>query len=131
VFSILISNTDDHLRNHGFLWEGPTGWRLCPAYDLNPVPTDIKPRVLSTTIDLDNGTASLKLALEVASYFELGDGEANRIAGQVGQAVATWRKQAAKLGIKAAEIDRMASAFQPEDLKAALALSSPARRIKR
>jgi len=53
VFSILISNTDDHLRNHGFLWTGPAGWRLSPAYDLNPVPTDIKPRVLTTAIDLD------------------------------------------------------------------------------
>src|ERR1035437_381282 len=131
VFSILISNTDDHLRNHSFLWEGPSGWRLSPAYDLNPVPTDIKPRVLSTTIDLDTGTASLKLALQVASYFELGDGEAHKIAGQVGQAVATWRKQAAKLGLSLAEIDRMASAFEHEDLRAALALGPPARRIKK
>jgi serine/threonine-protein kinase HipA len=40
VFSILISNTDDHLSNHGFLWSGPAGWRLSPAYDLNPVPID-------------------------------------------------------------------------------------------
>ncbi len=131
VFSILISNTDDHLRNHGFLWAGPTGWRLSPAYDLNPVPTDIKPRVLSTTIDLDNGTASLKLALEVASYFELGEAEAHRIAGQTGQAVATWRKQAAKVGLTPTEIDRMASAFEHEDLQAALALCSSARRVKK
>ena len=122
VFSILISNTDDHLRNHGFLWGGPTGWRLSPAYDLNPVPTDIKPRVLSTTIDVDNGTASLNLAFEVASYFELGEAEAHRIAGQTGQAVATWRKEAAKLGLTPAEVDRMASAFEHEDLQAALAL---------
>jgi serine/threonine-protein kinase HipA len=131
VFSILISNTDDHLRNHGFLWEGPSGWRLSPAYDLNAVPADIKPRVLTTAIDLDDGTASLTLAFQVANYFDLSQGEANRIAGQVGQAVATWRKQAAKLAITAAEIDRMASAFEHEDLKAALALSSPARRIKK
>ena len=50
VFNILISNTDDHLRNHGFLYEGQSGWRLSPAYDLNPVPTDIKPRILATAI---------------------------------------------------------------------------------
>ena len=122
VFSILISNTDDHLRNHGFLWAGPAGWRLSPAYDLNPVPTDIKPRVLSTAIDLDDRTASLKLALEVAAYFELGEAEAHKIAGQVGHAVATWRKQAAKLGLTPAGIDRMASAFEHEDLQAALKL---------
>jgi serine/threonine-protein kinase HipA len=65
VFSIMISNTDDHLRNHGFLYAGPAGWRLSPAYDLNPVPTDIKPRILTTAIDLSDGTASLTLALEV------------------------------------------------------------------
>ena len=47
VFNVLISNTDDHLRNHGFLYDGPDGWRLAPAYDLNPVPVDIKPRVLA------------------------------------------------------------------------------------
>jgi serine/threonine-protein kinase HipA len=123
VFSILISNTDDHLRNHGFLWAGPAGWRLSPAYDLNPVPTNIKPRILTTAIDLEDGTASLKLALEVASYFELGSDEARVIAAQVGQAVATWRKEAARLGLTAVEIDRMASAFEHDDLKAALALA--------
>jgi serine/threonine-protein kinase HipA len=128
VFSILISNTDDHLRNHGFLWAGPSGWRLSPAYDLNPVPTDIKPRVLSTTIDLDDGAASLKLALQVAGYFDLEEGEAHRIAGQTGRVVARWRRQAAKLGLTPAEIDRMASAFDHEDLKAALSLCSPAQR---
>jgi serine/threonine-protein kinase HipA len=123
VFSILISNTDDHLRNHGFLWAGPAGWRLSPAYDLNPVPTDIKPRVLTTTIDLEDGTASLKLALEVASYFELPPDEAHAIAVQVGKAVATWRKEAGSLGLTAPEINRMASAFEHDDLKAALALA--------
>jgi serine/threonine-protein kinase HipA len=123
VFSILISNTDDHLRNHGFLWVGPAGWRLSPAYDLNPVPTDIKPRVLTTAIDLDDGTASLKLALQVASYFELGENEAHLIAGQVGQAVAAWRREAKKLGLTPAEIDRMASAFEHSDLKEASGLT--------
>jgi serine/threonine-protein kinase HipA len=122
VFSILISNTDDHLRNHGFLWAGPAGWRLSPAYDLNPVPVDIRPRVLTTAIDMEDGTAALRLALDVASYFELGLDAAHAIAAQVGKAVATWRKQAAKLELSAPEIDRMASAFEHDDLKAARAL---------
>jgi len=120
ALSILISNTDDHLRNHGFLYAGPAGWRLAPAYDLNPVPIDIKPRVLATAIDLDDGTASLQSLLEVSSYFELGPDESRKIAAEVGQAVATWRKVAAKLGLGETEIDRMASAFEHEDLKAAL-----------
>jgi serine/threonine-protein kinase HipA len=131
VFSVLISNTDDHLRNHGFLWAGPAGWRLSPAYDLNPVPIDIKPRVLTTAIDLDDGTASMKLALDVAGYFELRAGEAAQIAAEVGKAVATWRKVAAKLGLRTAEIDRMASAFEHEDLNAALATSKTAKVVKK
>lgn len=130
VFSILISNTDDHLRNHGFLWTGPAGWRLSPAYDLNPVPSDIKPRVLSTAIDLDDATASLKLALQVASYFELSEDEAHQIAKQVGQAVARWRQAAKKLGITATEIGRMASAFEHEDLNLALARQTGGKRRK-
>jgi serine/threonine-protein kinase HipA len=115
VFSILISNTDDHLRNHGFLWTGPAGWRLSPAYDLNPVPADVKPRVLTTTIDLDDGTASLALAYDVASYFELASAEARAIAREVGRAVAGWRREAQKAGLLASEIDRMASAFEHGD----------------
>ena len=115
VFNILISNTDDHLRNHGFLYGGPAGWRLAPAYDLNPVPVDIKPRVLSTAIDLDDRTASLNLALSVADYFELGPDEARRIAVEVGKAVSLWRKEAAALGLAKPDIDRMASAFEHED----------------
>ncbi len=122
VFTILISNTDDHLRNHGFLWAGPAGWRLSPAYDLNPVPTDVKPRILTTSIDLDDGTASRKLALQVASYFELKEHQAHQIAGEEGRAVAAWRREAKRLSVAPAEIERMASAFEHEDLKAALAL---------
>lgn len=121
VFSILISNTDDHLRNHGFLWAGSAGWRLSPAYDINPIPTDIRPRVLTTAIDLDDGTASLKFAYDVASYFELKPAEARAIAREVGEAVASWRKEAAKAGLSNSEIERMSSAFEHDDLKAAVA----------
>jgi serine/threonine-protein kinase HipA len=121
VFDIMISNTDDHLRNHGFLYAGREGWRLSPAYDLNPVPTDIKPRILSTAIDEDDNTASLALALEVAGYFELDYGKSRDIANQVGKAVSKWRDQAARHGLTKNEVDRMASAFEHEDLTAARA----------
>jgi serine/threonine-protein kinase HipA len=121
VFNILVSNTDDHLRNHGFLYAGPDGWRLAPAYDLNPVPVDIRPRVLTTAIDLDDATASLELAREVAGYFELDDTHARAIAKEVGQAVSDWRGEAVLCGLPVAQIDRMASAFEHDDLRAALA----------
>lgn len=121
VFSILISNTDDHLRNHGFLYEGQKGWRLSPVYDVNPVATEVKERVLTTAISEEDGTASLDLAFSVADSFGLKKKDAQRIAAEVGAAVATWREVAARAGIKKNEIDRMASAFEHEDLTEALA----------
>jgi len=120
VFNILISNTDDHLRNHGFLYDTPDGWRLAPAYDLNPVPVDIKPRVLATAIDLDNTTASLDLAMSVADYFELAGARPREIAREVAQSVSRWRERAARAGLTPAQIDRMASAFEHDDLRMAL-----------
>jgi serine/threonine-protein kinase HipA len=121
VFSIMISNTDDHLRNHGFLYSGPEGWRLSPVYDVNPVPVEVKERVLTTAITEEDGTASLGLAYSVAESFGLKKNEARAIAAEVGAAVANWRAVAAQAGIKAAEIERMASAFEHEDLKQAVA----------
>lgn len=120
IFNILISNTDDHLRNHGFLYIGSNGWQLAPAYDLNPVPVDLKPRILTTAIDLDDGSASLELAMSVAGYFELDEDQARSITTEVGQAVATWRKVATQLGLSQHEIERMASAFEHEDLRLAI-----------
>ena len=100
VFNVLASNTDDHLRNHGFLYEGHGGWRLSPAYDLNPVPVDISPRVLSSAIDLDDPTASFELALSTAEYYGLRAAEASSIAGQVARAISGWRAEAASLGVR-------------------------------
>lgn len=111
VFSILISNTDDHLRNHAFLLGRGDGWRLSPAYDLNPVPVDVKPRVLSTEIDFGEATASLEVALGVAEYFELSLADARRIQNEVKAGVGGWREEAVRLGIAHHEIERMASAF--------------------
>lgn len=112
VFNVLISNVDDHLRNHAFLYAGPSGWRLSPVYDLNPTPTDIKPRILSTSIDLVDPTASVDIAMDLAHYFDLAKLEAEQIVKEVSSAVVLWREEAAKFGIKKREIDRMASAFQ-------------------
>jgi serine/threonine-protein kinase HipA len=120
VFNILISNTDDHLRNHGFLYEGQAGWRLSPAYDLNPMPIDLKPRVLSTMITEDDSTASLHLAMEVAGYFDLNASKAKTIAAEVAQSASMWRKEAARQRLSKTEIERMASAFEHDDLKQAL-----------
>ena len=125
VFNVLTSNTDDHLRNHGFLLHGGgTGWRLSPAYDLNPTPVDIRPRVLSTAIEIDDATASLDLALGTAEYYGIKPPHAKAIAVEVARAVSDWRATAAQLSINSREIDRMASAFDHDDLKRALRLES-------
>ena len=111
VFNVLISNTDDHLRNHGFLYESPAGWRLSPAYDLNPIPVDVRARALATPIEPDDASASLDVALSNAEYFGLKTSDANSIASEVGQVVSEWRVVAANLGLERAEIDRMSSAL--------------------
>ncbi len=123
VFNVMISNTDDHLRNHGFLLHrGSSGWRLAPAYDLNPTPVDVRPRVLSTAIEIDDATASLDLALETAQYYGIKASDARTIAVEVAKAVSDWRAAAARLHIHSREIDRMASAFVHQDMEKALAL---------
>jgi serine/threonine-protein kinase HipA len=122
VFNIMISNVDDHLRNHAFLYSGLSGWRLSPAYDLNPTPTDIKPRILSTAIDLIDSSASLDLAISVSDFFDLDKAYAQMIAKEIGSVTTLWRNEAVKLHLKQNEIDRMASAFEHEDLHKALYL---------
>lgn len=120
VFNVLISNTDDHLRNHGFVHAGGAGWRLAPAYDLNPMPIDIKPRMLSTAIEAEDPSASLDLAFGVAEMFALQPADARKFAKEVGTAVGRWRKVASGLGLKKQEIDRMSSAFEHADARQAM-----------
>jgi len=122
VLNVLISNVDDHLRNHGFLWVGQEGWRLSPVYDLNPVPTDVRPRILTTNISLDDGTCDLNLVLSVAEYFGLGLAEAKQIAKDVAKVTSTWREVASGADASQAEIRRMGSAFEHSALSLALAL---------
>jgi serine/threonine-protein kinase HipA len=122
VFNVLISNVDDHLRNHGFLWTGQGGWTLSPAYDLNPTPTDVRPRILTTNIDLDEGTCDLALVESVAELFGLGLKPARQIIAEVGAATQTWRDVAAATGARPAEIQRMQSAFEHGDLERAIAI---------
>lgn len=122
VFSVLISNVDDHLRNHGFLWQGKAGWSLSPAYDLNPVPADLKARILTTNIDLDEGTCSVDLLEAASEFFALTLPQARAVIKDVATVTATWRETAREVGARSAEIQRMASAFEHNDLKQALAL---------
>jgi len=121
ALTVLISNTDDHLRNHGFLRASSAGWSLSPAFDLNPVPGR-GPKHLSTAIDYESDAARLDLLLDVAEYFRLSGEEPRQILAEVSAATSEWRAVAAAAGIGAAEVDRMASAFEHEQAAAAAAL---------
>lgn len=122
AFNVLISNVDDHLRNHGFLRLERSGWSLSPVYDLNPTPADVKPRILTTRIDLDDATCSLDLTLGASDYFGLSLRAARDIVGDVARSVCRWRDVARAVGAPEAECDRLASAFEHDDLAQALAL---------
>jgi serine/threonine-protein kinase HipA len=111
VFGVLISNTDDHLRNHGFLRTSSAGWSLSPAFDLNPNPQGESKR-LATAIDESNTLASLATALEVAELFRLAEEDAQLIVGEVERATADWPGMARANGLGKAEIERMEPAFE-------------------
>ena len=111
AFSILISNTDDHLRNHGFLRSDSQGsWNLSPVFDLNPNPTP-GPKHLSTAIDFDTYAANTDTLLEVAPYFRVQSPKT--ILADVAHAVSGWAAEARRLGIAEGEIDLMSGAFAP------------------
>lgn len=108
VFYLCISNTDDHLRNHGFILEGD-GWRLSPAYDVNPCAYG---NGLTLNISEKDNTQDLQLALSVAEFFRLDNKMAEAIMGEVKQAVKKWPEVAKTLGISSAEQERMKRAFR-------------------
>lgn len=120
VFNILVSSTDDHLRNHAFLWSG-AGWCLSPAYDVNPTPISVRPRVHQLAIDDDDPTGDLDTAFKVAPEYGLSEADARLIAGAVGAVVAGWRAAASAFGISKDKFEHMESAFEHDDLTRALA----------
>lgn len=114
VFSVLIGNLDDHLRNHGFLYDKDGQWRLSPAYDLNPVPLMEKTRELATWISEEGPDADLDIARRAAPYFALKDNQAEAIITQVSAALKGWQNTARQLGMSAADIALYATAIQSD-----------------
>lgn len=107
VFSICVKNTDDHLRNHGFLLT-EKGWLLSPAYDINP---NEYGKGLSLNITDADNSLDLDLAMEVAGYFRLSDEKANQIIKEISTVAKEWKKVAANFKISNAEQERMSAAF--------------------
>lgn len=108
VFNMMIHNTDDHLRNHGFLL-GEEGWRLSPVYDINPQPW---PGGLSLNVDESRNDCDVELARSVAEYFRLDAGQAEKVITHLRSVVAAWEKRARALAISRDEVERMRVAFE-------------------
>ncbi len=108
AFHIAISNTDDHLRNHGFLLSSQ-GWRLAPAYDINP---SVDKNGLALNIDINDNSLDFELARSVADYFHLTPGDTKAIVEQIKRTVARWPTIAKEIGISRIEQEMMAGAFK-------------------
>jgi serine/threonine-protein kinase HipA len=108
IFNIAISNTDDHLRNHGFILTA-AGWILSPAYDLNP---SIEKDGLALNIDTDNNALDFELAKSVGEYFRLNEKQMKTIIKEVLEVTTNWKTIAKKIGISRSEQDLMTKAFK-------------------
>jgi len=108
VFNVLIADRDDHLRNHGFL-RAPGGWRLAPAFDVNPSPHKGEH---SLALDGSQHLPDLDVVRETAPLYRLAATEADETVAEVRRAVANWRGEAGQIGLPADEIERMAGAFE-------------------
>ena len=108
VFNILVSNTDDHLRNHGFMLT-PQGWRLSPAYDMNPNETG---NGLTLNISESSNELDISLAMATANLYQLKKDKAEAILREMQKQISTWRTVARKFGIGQSEIEQTKRAFR-------------------
>lgn len=108
AFAVLVGHRDDHLRNHGFLG-GSRGWRLSPAFDLNPLPDKAE-----HTLDFDGEVRvpEIDVVVGTAEYYRLSDARADAIVEELRAAIGEWRAVARDLSISKAEIDLMSAAIQ-------------------
>jgi serine/threonine-protein kinase HipA len=112
IFSLLASNYDDHLRNHGFLMHAPGRWALSPAYDINPMPEMDRVRMSKTAITEDQEEPTIARALAAAPRFGLKASEAKQILRVIFTAVSGWRRAGRQLRLKASTLDTYVSAFE-------------------
>jgi len=108
VFNILVSNTDDHLRNHGFILT-PNGWRLSPAFDMNPNETG---NGLTLNISDSSNELDVELALETADLYRLKKERVGEILRELQREISKWRSVARKMGITSSEIEQVKRAFR-------------------
>jgi serine/threonine-protein kinase HipA len=111
AFSILITNVDDHLRNHGFLHEDREFWRLSPAFDINPSPERV--REFKTWISEDAGPdMTIDALMSVIAYFRIANARARGILSEVAHAVDNWRMTGKSIGMSDEELEPYVDAFE-------------------
>jgi serine/threonine-protein kinase HipA len=108
VFNILVGNRDDHMRNHGFIREH-SGWRLSPAFDMNP---NVAKSMHALAIDAFDADPNIAVAMETAEFYRLTQGQAQQILAEVQAVIKDWRAVAAAQGLSLADITRMESVIQ-------------------
>jgi serine/threonine-protein kinase HipA len=118
VFSRLISNTDDHLRNHGFLRTSTAGWSLSPAFDLNPNPQAGRGG-FSTVIEERREGSDIETAIELADLFRFTPQQALSAIEEIDGATSNWREVAKKVGLEPGALERMTTAFENEEVRIA------------
>jgi len=124
AYSVLITNVDDHLHNHGFLHASRGQWRLSPAFDINPFPDWV--RELKTWISEDAGPgATIQALLSVLPYFRIQRARANEILGRIERALCRWRETGLALGMTHQELDQFADAFEHSEREAARRAARP------
>ena len=118
AYSVLITNVDDHLHNHGFLHASRGQWRLAPAFDINPIPNRV--RELKTWISEDAGPeATIEALFSVLLYFRIPRARASDILDRMERAISQWRERGKALGMTKQELDQFADAFEHAERKAA------------
>lgn len=122
IFTILVSNTDDHLKNHGFIYVGSDRWRLSPAFDINPSP-DRHRRLETAIIEGGSFDADLNIALEAAQFFDVGNQEARELVNAMAQITQdNWRETLRAEGCSTEDINQYRGAFEHEVTEQALSL---------
>lgn len=122
VFTILVSNKDDHLKNHGFLYVGSGRWRLSPMFDVNPAP-DRNPHLETAIMEGGTHDRSIKLALEACEFFEITEANARKIIRDTAQRLSDgWRETFRLAGVSGAQSRNYEAAFLHDQSEIALDL---------
>jgi serine/threonine-protein kinase HipA len=122
VFGILVTNTDDHLKNHGFIYAGQNLWRLSPLFDVNPQPR--RHAQMETGISPIHGhEPDIVAAIEAAEFFDIKVQEARILARDMAKKIRdSWREELRRQGLGGANLNACAPAFEHERMDAALGL---------